>query len=327
MGSSKRSQRLVRVSATAPRLARTARTAPAAEPRAPSAAWPIVKWVGGKTKLLPEILTRLPRTFDRYIEPFAGGAAVFFHLGAERAVLSDRNADLIEMYRAVARDTDGVVRRLALHQEAHDSEHYYQTRARWNDRSVSWSSLDRAATFIYLNRTCFNGLWRVNRGGGFNVPMGRYKNPSICDVETLERAAGLLRKTTLLCGDYQAAVADAGPGDLVYFDPPYDPVTPTANFTAYTGDGFGPTEQAALADTVRTLADRGCAVVLSNSDTPRIRALYKGLRVDRVKCPRAINSDPSRRGDVDEVLVLAGFAARAAKRPARKPLIRGVAET
>jgi hypothetical protein len=165
---------------------------------------------------------------------------VFFHLGAERAVLSDRNADLIEMYRAVAADTDGVVRRLALHQEAHDSEHYYQTRARWNDRSVSWSSLDRAATFIYLNRTCFNGLWRVNRGGGFNVPMGRYKNPSICDVETLERAAGLLRKTTLLCGDYQAAVADAGPGDLVYFDPPYDPVTPTANFTAYTGDGFRP---------------------------------------------------------------------------------------
>jgi DNA adenine methylase len=210
------------------------------------------------------------------------------------------------------------LRRLALHQQAHAEDHYYQTRARWNDRSVSWTPLDRAATFIYLNRTCFNGLWRVNKGGGFNVPMGRYKNPSICDADTVHRASAVLRRATLLCGDYQAAVADAGPGDLVYFDPPYDPVTTTANFTAYTGDGFGPGDQQALADTVRALADRGCAVVLSNADTPRIRAMYKGLRIDRVKCPRAINSDPSRRGDVDEVLVLAGYPARAGKRAAKR---------
>lgn len=316
MATSKRRARLVRSSPVAPRLARAHRADAPAMP--PSAAWPIVKWVGGKTKLLPEILTRLPRTYGRYFEPFAGGAAVFFHLGPEAAVLSDRNPDLIGMYRAVATDPDGVLRRLALHQQAHAEDHYYQTRALWNDRSVSWTTLDRAATFIYLNRTCFNGLWRVNKGGGFNVPMGRYKNPSICDADTVHRASAVLRRATLLCGDYQAAVADAGPGDLVYFDPPYDPVTTTANFTAYTGDGFGPADQQALADTVRALANRGCAVVLSNADTPRIRAMYKGLRIDRVKCPRAINSDPSRRGDVDEVLVLAGYPARAGKRAAKR---------
>ncbi len=312
---SRRRIRLVRPLIVAPKVAR----APRATPRvlvAPAVTTPIIKWVGGKTRLMPEIISRLPREHGRYFEPFAGGAAVFFHLGPQAAVLSDRNADLIAMYRAVAADPDGVIRRLELHKRAHDEAHYYDTRSRWNDRSVSWSTLDRAATFIYLNRTCFNGLWRVNRSGGFNVPMGRYKNPMICDPETLRAAGELLRRSTILCGDYAAAVADAGPGDLVYFDPPYDPVTPTANFTSYTGDGFGPDDQRALADLVRTLAARGCAVVLSNSDTPFIRSLYRGLRIDRVRCPRAINSDPTRRGDVDEVLVLAGYAARAAKRAA-----------
>jgi DNA adenine methylase len=163
-------------------------------PRPPSAAWPIIKWVGGKTKLLPELARACRQHLRRYYEPFAGGAALFFHLGPTAAVLSDRNADLIGMYRAVAADPDGVLRRLALHRDAHGTEHYYQTRARWNDRAVSWSVLDRAATFIYLNRTCFNGLWRVNKGGGFNVPMGRYKNPAIYDAETVGRASAARRR-------------------------------------------------------------------------------------------------------------------------------------
>lgn len=309
--------RLVSRPVSAPRVVRAAQ--PARAPALPpAAATPIIKWVGGKTRLLPEILARFPAAHGRYFEPFAGGAAVFFHLGPTAAVLSDRNRDLIEMYRTVAADPDGVLRVLALHKQHHDEAHYYQTRARWNDRSVSWTPLDRAATFIYLNRTCFNGLYRVNRAGDFNVPMGRYKNPAICDPAVLHAASAVLRRATLLCGDYADAVATATAGDLVYFDPPYDPVTPTANFTSYTADSFGPADQRALADTVRTLADRGCAVVLSNSDTPLVRSLYRGLRIDRVRCPRAINSDPSRRGDVDEVLVLAGFPARAAKRAARR---------
>lgn len=295
---------------------RATRQRPAPLPEiAPSAipGSPIVKWVGGKTRLLPEIAARLPRTYGRYFEPFAGGAAVFFHLAPHAAVLADRNADLIATYRAVATDPEGVIRRLAIHRAAHDEGHYYATRARWNDATVAWSPLDRAATFIYLNRTCYNGLYRVNRAGGFNVPMGRYKNPLVCDPEGLRAASRVLAAANLVCADYRTAVADAGAGDLVYFDPPYDPVTTTANFVSYTAGAFGPDDQRALAGLARTLIDRGVAVVLSNSDTPFIRSLYKGLRIDRVRCARAINCNADRRGDVDEVIVMGGFT-RATKR-------------
>lgn len=282
---------------------------------APLPASPIVKWVGGKTRLLPEIAARLPRAYGRYYEPFCGGAAVFFHLAPQAAVLADRNADLIATYKAVASDPEGVIRQLAIHREAHGEKHYYATRARWNDAQLKWTSLDRAATFIYLNRTCYNGLYRVNRAGGFNVPMGRYKNPLICDADGLRAASRALAGTTLRNVDYREAVADAQAGDLVYFDPPYDPVTPTANFVSYTADAFGPDDQRALARLAQELVSRGVAVVLSNSDTPFIRSLYKGLRIDRVRCARAINCNADRRGDVDEVLVLGGFAAtRAGKR-------------
>ena len=306
-------RRLVRPATLAPRLSRAPRRAAPPPPR-PTSTAPIIKWVGGKSKLLGELASRLPPRHERYFEPFAGGAALFFHLAPPRAVLADRNADLIAMYQAVASDAPGMVRRLAIHRDAHDEDHYYQVRERWNDRSVSWTPLDRAAAFIYLNRTCFNGLWRVNRGGAFNVPMGRYTNPLICDPDALTAAAAVLSGAQVRCADYRAAVADAGPGDLVYFDPPYDPLTPTANFTSYTGDGFGPAQQAELAELVRELAARGCHVLVSNSDTPRVRALYRGLRIDRVRCPRAINSDAARRGDVDEVIVVAGPTPRAARR-------------
>jgi DNA adenine methylase len=273
-----------------------------------------VKWVGGKTRLLPEIAARMPRTYGRYFEPFCGGAAVFFSLSPRAAVISDRNADLVGTYRAVATDVEGVIRRLAIHREAHDEKHYYATRARWNDAKIAWSPLDRAAAFIYLNRTCYNGLWRVNRSGGFNVPMGRYKNPPICDVPGLRAASAALARATILCGDYRAAVAEAREGDLVYFDPPYDPVTTTANFVSYTADAFGPDDQRALAALAHELVDRGVGVVLSNSDTPFVRSLYRGLRIDRVRCARAINCNADKRGDVDEVLVLGGFPMKAARR-------------
>ena len=290
------------------------RPAGVAAPAPASLASPIVKWVGGKTRLLPEIAARMPRTYGRYFEPFAGGAAVFFSMAPPAAVLADRNADLIATYRAVASDVEGVIRRLAIHRDAHDEKHYYATRTRWNDASVVWTPLDRAAAFIYLNRTCYNGLWRVNRSGGFNVPMGRYKNPPICAAAGLRAASAVLARATIVCADYRTAVADARPGDLVYFDPPYDPVTTTANFVSYTADAFGPDDQRALATLAHELADRGVAVVLSNSDTPFIRSLYRGLRIDRVRCARAINCNADRRGDVDEVLVLGGFATKAARR-------------
>ncbi len=302
--------KIARRAATAATAKAPARTLPARPPAAAEAldsAGPIVKWVGGKSRLMPELLARMPRDFGRYFEPFAGGAALFFRLGPRAAVLNDRNADLVAAYRAVAADPDAVIRRLEIHRKHHAEKHYYGTRERWNDPSVSWTPVDRAATFIYLNKTCYNGLWRVNRSGGFNVPMGRYKEPPICVPDALRAASRVLARAELRSGDYAEAVRDATRGDLVYFDPPYDPVTATASFTSYTGGGFGPDDQRALAELARSLVARGCKVVLSNSDTPFIRSLYQGLRIDRVLCARAINCNAARRGEVAEVIVLGGF--------------------
>jgi DNA adenine methylase len=266
-----------------------------------------VKWVGGKTKLLAELVARMPERYGRYYEPFAGGAALFFRVAPARAVLNDDNADLIATYRALATDAGAVIKRLAYHRDRHDKDHYYGIREKWNHGADKWPLVERAAAFVYLNKTCFNGLWRVNRSGQFNVPMGRYTDPPICVPDTLEAAGKVLRHAELRCGDFRAAVADAKAGDFLYFDPPYDPVTTTANFTSYTKGSFGPDDQRALADLARHLVARGCKVMLSNSDTAFIRSIYKGLRIDRVKCPRAINSDPTRRGDVDEVIITGGY--------------------
>jgi DNA adenine methylase len=268
---------------------------------------PVIKWVGGKTKLLTALTARMPARFERYFEPFAGGAALFFRVAPQRAVLADSNHDLIGLYTCLTKDVAGVIRTLEHHRAAHSETHYYETRTRWNDRELAWTSAERAATFIYLNKTCFNGLWRVNRSGAFNVPIGRYVDPPICVPDTLHAASAVLSRAILRCGDYRSAVADARRGDFVYFDPPYDPVTPTANFTSYTADAFGHEHQRELAETARALVARGCQVMLSNSDTPFIRSLYKGFQIDRVKCARAINSNASRRGDVDEVIMTAGY--------------------
>ncbi len=286
------------------RAARAFRAAPQVQEVVAS---PIVKWVGGKTKLLGELLARMPERYGRYYEPFAGGAALFFRLAPRRAVLADSNPDLIGLYTVVRSDVNAVIRRLQAHRDQHDDAYYYEMRARWNDRDTSWSTPERAAAFIYLNKTCFNGLWRVNRAGAFNVPIGRYTDPPICVPEALRAAQHVLSHAEIRRADYRTAVRDAKAGDFLYFDPPYDPVTTTANFTSYTADSFGPDEQRALADTARELVARGCQVMLSNSDTPFIRSLYKGFRVDRVKCPRAINSNAAKRGDVDELIITGGY--------------------
>lgn len=266
---------------------------------------PIVKWVGGKTRLLPQLLARAPMLYGRYYEPFAGGAALFFRLAPrERAVLNDFNADLVGVYRSVRGNVDAVIAHLERHRAAHCEEHYYATRTWWNTtRSPTADGPERAAAFIYLNKTCFNGLWRVNRSGDFNVPMGRYVDPPICVPEALRAAQAVLARATLRCGDYRDAVADAERGDFLYFDPPYVPLTPTANFTSYTEDGFGRAQQVELADTARALWARGCHVMLSNSDTPLVRELYAGFKIDQVKCGRAINANASKRGQVDELII------------------------
>jgi len=249
----------------------------------------------------------MPEKFDRYFEPFAGGLALFFRVAPTDAVISDANADLIALYTAVATDVTSVIKRLQHHRAAHDEKHYYATRERWNQQHEAMSAADRAATFIYLNKTCFNGLWRVNRSGDFNVPIGRYSDPPICVPEALHAASALLARTERRQGDYRDAVKDAARGDFVYFDPPYDPHSATSNFVAYSADGFTREHQQELADTARTLVARGVRVMLSNNDTTYVRSLYKGFKIASVKCSRAINSNAAKRGDVDEVIVTGGY--------------------
>lgn len=266
---------------------------------------PVLKWCGGKTRLLPDLRARMPATFGRYYEPFAGGAALFFDLEPERAVLGDANADLIGMYRALAGCVEAVLFDLEQHDAAHCESYFKQTRSRWNAWRNSWPSHELAAAFLYLNKGCFNGLWRVNRAGEFNVPWNKSATVSF-DYEHLRAASTLLQRAELRAGGYRETVRDAKRGDLVYIDSPYVPVSKTANFTAYAAGGFGPDDQCDLADLVRDLTSRGVYCLVSNSDTPLVRELYSGMRIDTVQCGRAINSKGSGRGKVSEVIVV-GF--------------------
>ncbi len=261
---------------------------------------PFLKWAGGKTQLLPQILARFPKVYRRYHEPFVGGGAVFFGLLPARAILSDINADLVATYAAIRDDVGAVIAALEEHEVS--ETHYYAVRAQ---QPGELTAVAAAARTIYLNRTCFNGLYRVNRRGEFNVPFGRYTNPTVCNSENLRAVSAALARVDLRCEDALAIGKRAQPGDLVYFDPPYDPVSPTASFTSYAKGGFGKEEQTALAEVFRSLAERGVNVVLSNSDTPFVRKLYKGFRLEKVFARRAINSRADRRGVVSEVLVSA----------------------
>ena len=264
---------------------------------------PIVKWAGGKSKLLEELTRRRPTGFRRYFEPFAGGAALFFRMVPQRAVLGDTNADLINMYRCVAWNVEGVMRRLAAHRRSHCEDYYYQVREKWNDAAQNQSDVARAAAFIYMNKTCYNGLWRVNRKGLFNVPIGRYTEPRIYDPAAMRAASIALQHTDLRVGTYAETIEDAGRNDFVYFDPPYVPLTETANFTSYTADDFGCEDQEQLATTAQLLDKRGCYFMLSNHDTPRVRELYADFHIDTVQCTRAINSNAAKRGSVTEVVI------------------------
>jgi DNA adenine methylase len=262
-------------------------------------AQPFLKWAGSKRYLLPEILPRLPKKIETYYEPFVGGGAVFFALAAEkrfrRAVLSDLNEELTEVYLAVRDDLEELTRRLKAHAGKHSEEFYYKVRAARGSYGP--------ARFIYLNRTCFNGLFRVNRKGEFNVPFGRYTNPMICNEKALDAASETLQGTNIHNVDFEAAVEDTRRGDVVYFDPPYVPVSVTSNFTAYSREGFGPEAQERLRDCAQRLVKRGVHVLLSNSDTPFVRKLYQGFKIEEVQAPRRVNSKGAKRGNVGELLI------------------------
>ncbi len=264
---------------------------------------PVLKWAGGKRALLGQYEPHLPATFRAYHEPFVGGGAVFFHLRPrlEQTVhLSDVNAELINLYRALRDELPAVMKRLEEHRRRHNSDYYYKI------RSVHPDKLDptrRAARLIYLNKTCYNGLYRVNARGYFNVPLGRYTNPTILDRERLQAASSALQGVELRQETFEMVLERAAEGDLVYFDPPYQPLTRTANFTSYTADSFAESDQARLAEVYRELDRRGVQVLLSNSDTPLVRKLYRGFTLHEIQAPRFINSKASLRKAIGELLV------------------------
>ncbi|KKS53584.1 MAG: hypothetical protein UV61_C0025G0012 [Candidatus Gottesmanbacteria bacterium GW2011_GWB1_43_11] len=269
---------------------------------------PFVKWVGGKRQLLAQF-RRLnlypPEKFDirtgRYFEPFVGGGAVFFDLLPEKGFLSDLNKELVTTYNIIKNDVEGLIASLKKHKI--DKEYFLNIRAK---DSKALNDLTVASRFIFLNRTCFNGLYRVNSKGGFNVPYGKYTNPLICDESNLRKVSKSLQNIEIKHQDYKEVLKTAKKGDFVYFDPPYYPVSKTASFTSYTAEAFLDKEQIELRDTVLELNKRGCFVMLSNSDTPFINKIYsglKGIRVNKVEAGRAINSKGSGRGKITEVLV------------------------
>lgn len=263
---------------------------------------PFLKWAGGKGRLIEQYQPYIPRHFRHYYEPFLGGGALFFHLShqCETAVLADLNPELVNVYSCVRDDVDRVIQLLQHHQANHCHNHYYAVRAQTDLRSPH----QRAARLIYLNKTCFNGLYRENSKGYFNVPMGRYKNPKICDPLTLRLASTALQTTRVLCSPFSTILQQAHTRqDFVYFDPPYHPISATSSFTGYNRYGFKAHDQRQLQRTFASLAQRGVQVMLSNSDCPLIRELYAEFYIHSIQASRAINSKAQRRGKVAELLI------------------------
>ena len=262
------------------------------------AARPVLKWAGGKQQLLPQLLSRVPETYGRYIEPFFGGGALFFALAPKNAVIADSNAEIISLYRQLAKGAGAVIAAMKGH--AYDEAHFYAVRAQSFE---SLSSVEAAARTLYLNRSCFNGLYRVNRQGAFNVPFGRYNNPRLCDAPGLEAAGRALAAAEIFCADYRDVLAaQARPGDFVYLDPPYLPAGGYADFKRYTKEQFREADHRALADEVRRLAVLGCHVLLSNAKHPLVWELYGDFAIEVVPARRNISSRAAtRRGE--EVIV------------------------
>lgn len=283
---------------------------------------PFIKWVGGKTQLLADLISRAPARFQNYHEPFMGGAALFFALHRagrfyEREVhLSDVNRELVETYLGVRDQAERVIKLLRDH--PYDKAHYYRVREQ-NPFGLGTSAL--AARFIYLNRAGFNGLYRVNKSGGFNVPFGRYKNPTICDADNLRAAARALRSANIHNGGFETVLTRAEPGDFVYFDPPYVPVSETSNFVGYAKGGFDLGMQEKLARVFEKLAAKGVYVMLSNSEAPWVKERFSEFHQFVVSARRNVNSKAEKRGPVGELIVTSydprELANEASARPGR----------
>lgn len=273
---------------------------------------PFLKWAGGKGRLIEQYRAFLPAKMRHYHEPFLGGGAIFFHLHdrCDRAVLADLNDELVNVYRCVRDDVEAIIEILHQHQQRHCRDYYYAVRANTQLRSA----IHRAARLIYLNKTCFNGLYRENSKGHFNVPMGRYKKPKVCDATTLKQASAALQHADLICAEFTAMLNRAeSDRDFVYFDPPYHPISATSSFTSYNRYGFRAEDQQRLQQTFTALAERGIQVMLSNSDCAFIRQLYQDFYIYEIQASRAINSNAQRRGKISELVITSYPADTAAE--------------
>ena len=265
---------------------------------------PVLKWVGGKRQLLPELRRRMPKRFSTYYEPFIGGGALLFDRQPQKAVLNDSNLELINVYCQISTNVAALIEALKrLHNTQVD---YYRIRQMDRDGTLAkMSSVERAARIIYLNKTCYNGLFRVNSHGEFNSPFGFYKNPNIVNEPVLLAVSAYLSNHELKfkCGDYNEALRGIRKGSFVYLDPPYDPVSSSASFTGYTQGGFDAEEQERLCEVCKSLNRKGVKFMLSNSNTERINSLYREFNIDKVQARRNVNSDGAGRGEVFEVIV------------------------
>jgi DNA adenine methylase Dam len=256
---------------------------------------PVLKWAGGKQQMLNVIVPNLPDEFNKYIEPFIGGGALFFELSPENAIISDTNPELINMYKIIAEDVDGLIEKLEVMKN--EENFYYMVRA-INPETLT--NVEKAARTIYLNRTCFNGLYRVNKKGEFNVPYGKYKNPKICDKENLKAASRILKNTTIIHADYKDVLRTyAEQGDFIFLDPPYLPISKFSDFKRYTKEQFHIKDQEELAEEVKRLRDIGCNALLTNSNHPLVHELYKEFEIDVFQTRRNINSNASKRTGED----------------------------
>lgn len=268
-------------------------------------AQPFLKWAGGKRQLLPEIRQYVPKKINTYYEPFIGAGAVLFDIQPKKAVINDINIELVNVYEMIKNHADELIEDLRKHEN--DKDYFYEIRDL--DRKPEYKNLspiERASRIIYLNKTCFNGLFRVNSQGQFNVPFGKYKNPQIVNEVVVRAVHNYLSSNDvqIMNEDFEVVVENAKKGDFVYFDPPYDPVSDTSSFTGYSLDGFNKDDQRRLKYLFVELDKKGVNVMLSNSATDFIKELYEGFNIQIVSASRNINSKASGRGKIDEVLVM-----------------------
>ena len=290
---------------------------------------PFVKWAGGKASLIPQITKYYPEALktgyiDKYVEPFVGGGAILLDVlqkyEVKKAYAYDTNQDLVNAYNVIKANVDDLVKKLKKYEDEYISldmesrkEYYYDVRNEYNSSEIKIGKLSvkRAVEFIFLNRTCFNGLYRVNQSGDFNVPMGKYKNPTICDEENLRNLSELLQNVEIICGDYQDTLELVDNNTFVYFDPPYRPLNITSGFTSYTKEDFDDEDQKQLASYYKKLDSKDAKLMLSNSNPKNVNEedtffddIYQGFNINELQANRMINSNATKRGKISELLIL-----------------------